>query len=75
MIDPVRLETESLYDDGALRQLLGLSSTTLAAARRSGGLRFSRKGKRTLYRGAWVLAWLDSDALSPSDPDREGGAL
>ena len=35
MIEPVRIEPEALYDDGALRQALGLTSANLAAARRS----------------------------------------
>ena len=39
-------------DDGALRQALGLTP----AARRAGVLRFTRQGKRALYRGAWILA-------------------
>jgi hypothetical protein len=62
MIEPVRIEPEALYDDSALRQAIGLSPSTLAAARRSGALRFTRRGKRTLYKGAWILAWLESDA-------------
>ena len=65
MIDPVLIEPEALYDDGALRQALGLTPSTLAAARRSGELRYTRQGKRTLYKGAWVLAWLEADANTP----------
>ena len=66
MIEPVTIEPDAVYDDAALRQALGLSAATLANARRVGSLRSSRQGKRTLYTGAWVLAWLESDAL----PDR-----
>ena len=68
MIDPVRIEPDAFYDDGALRQLLGLTRTSLATARRSGRLRYTRQGNRTLYKGAWVLAWFDSesDSFSPS---------
>jgi hypothetical protein len=62
MIEPVLIEHDALYDDGALRQALGLTSTTLARARRSRALRFSRQGSRILYKGAWVLDWLESDA-------------
>jgi hypothetical protein len=66
MIDPVLILPEAIYDDGALHQALGLTSTTLAAARRAGSLRYTRQGKRVLYRGAWVLSWLDAQAA----PDR-----
>ena len=75
MIDPVTVEPEALYDDGALRQALGLTPTTLAAARRSKALRFTRQGNRTLYKGAWILAWLESDAKrSQPRPGRKRGA-
>jgi len=62
MIEPILIEPEALYDDGALRQALGLTCATLAAARRLGRLRYSRQGKRTFYKGAWVLAWLETEA-------------
>ena len=75
MIEPVRLDPEALYDDGALRQLLGLTPATLAAARRGRTLRHTRQGKRTLYKGSWVLAWLESDAERSIAPERSGGAL
>ena len=31
---------------------------------RSGDLRFAKQGRRTLYRGSWVLEWLESSAGS-----------
>jgi hypothetical protein len=61
MIEAVRIEPESLYDDGALRQVLGLTPTTLASARRDGTLRYTRKGKRMFYKGEWILAWMESE--------------
>jgi hypothetical protein len=75
MIEPVLIEPEAVYDDGALRQALGLTATTLSAARRAGRLRYTRQGKRTLYKGSWVLAWLDSESapVSPAEPRGQGG--
>lgn len=67
MIEPVRIEPEALYDDGSLRQALGLTPATLAAARRAGSLRYTRQGKRTLYKGTWILAWLET-AATASEP-------
>jgi hypothetical protein len=80
MIEPISIEPEALYDDGALRQALGLTPACLAAARRAGSLRHARQGKRMLYKGAWVLAWLEASAESgpaapmsrQADPRREG---
>ncbi len=64
MIEPVRIEAEALYDDGSLRQALGLTPATLAAARRAGSLRYSRTWKRIFYKGAWVSAWLETAAAT-----------
>ncbi|WP_152051313.1 hypothetical protein [Tautonia marina] len=70
MIEPVKIEPEALYDDAALRQTLGLTCSALSAGRRSGALRYTRQGKRTLYKGAWILAWLESEA-KPSTPSHK----
>ncbi len=50
-----------VYDDGVLVLGLGLTHATLARDRRGGLLRFTRKGKRTLYLGQWVLDWMAND--------------
>jgi hypothetical protein len=71
MVDPVRIEPEALYDDGSLRQALGLTPATLAAARRAGSLRNTRQGKRIFYKGSWVLAWLEKAAATALEPRHE----
>lgn len=71
MIAEVRIDPHAVFDDGALYQLLGLSSNTLAEARKAGTLRFTRKGNRTLYLGQWILNWLES---SPASGKPEGVA-
>jgi len=38
-----------------------LTEATLSRARRDGELRFTRKGKRILYMGEWILDWLSAD--------------
>ena len=45
-----------------LRILLGLTSAAIARARRDGMLRYSRQGNSLLYRGTWLLTWLERDA-------------
>lgn len=73
MIEPVKIEPDALYDDGALRQSIGLTPATLAAARRAGILRHARQGRRCFYKGEWILAWLDSESASNSTRRPEGG--
>jgi hypothetical protein len=62
MQEKVSIAPDGIYDDGALHLALGLTPATLAQARRSGELRFTRKGKRTLYLGQWVLDWIKADS-------------
>lgn len=62
MQQQVSIAPDAIYDDGALYLALGLTPATLAQARRSGGLRFTRKGNRTLYLGQWVLDWIKADS-------------
>ena len=71
MVEPVRIDPESFYDDGSLRQALGLTPATLAAARRAGSLRYTRTGKRILYKGSWISAWLETAAATASEPRHE----
>ena len=61
MQQQVSIAPDGIYDDGALYLALGLTPATLSQARRSGELRFTRKGKRTLYLGQWVLDWIKAD--------------
>ena len=47
MIEPVLIKPEALYDGRRVAPgALGLTPSTLAAARRAGTLRFTRTGKR-----------------------------
>ncbi len=58
LIDP-----DGIYTDHDVRRALDLdlSLTALRRARRSGDLRFVRKGRCVLYRGSWLLAWVEGD--------------
>ena len=62
MIDGVPIHANAVYDDAAIQVSLGIGSKALSKARRSGELQFSRKGRRILYLGQWVLDWLETDA-------------
>lgn len=67
MQEKFSIAPDGIYDDGALYLALGLTPATLARARRSGELRFMRKGKRTLYLGQWVLDWIKADGRQGVD--------
>ena len=57
----IEIKADAIYDGGALRLLLGVTSSTLNRARRAGRLKSTRKGQRTFYLGRWVLEWLAND--------------
>lgn len=64
LLMPARIDPDGIYHDSQARLVLGLASATLARARREGRLRYSRQGKRILYRGQWLLDWLEADAAN-----------
>ena len=64
-LDAVQIDAEGFYAEGALKLLLGLTSAALVSARRSGSLRFRRCGNRVLYKGRWVLDWLEASVPAP----------
>jgi hypothetical protein len=62
----ITISPTGIYDDVSLYAALEVSAATLARARRQGTLRYSRQGRRILYLGEWVLAWLRA-AASPRE--------
>jgi hypothetical protein len=48
----------AVYSNDDLSSLIDVSPDALAKARRSGALRWVRKGRRVIYLGEWVLDWL-----------------
>ncbi len=67
MIAPYTLDPHAWFDDAALVKTLGLKVGSLDKARRSGELKYTRKGGRVLYLGRWVHQWLTHDEA----PQRE----
>ena len=56
------VDPHAVYDDALLIIGLGLSSTAVDRARRTGALRHMRAGHRILYRGQWIIDWLEAGA-------------
>jgi hypothetical protein len=70
---PMKIEPAAVYDNAALR-LAPFSAATLARARQSGRLRFARQGHRVIYRGQWLIDWLESEAKAETQSAPAGGA-
>lgn len=52
------IQSDGIYDDLALKELLLVTQVTINRARRDRSLRHTQKGSRYLYLGQWVLDWL-----------------
>ncbi len=59
---PIRIDPDAIYDEGALVLTLGLTHAAIARARRDDRLRYARSGHRVLFRGQWIMDWLDHDS-------------
>jgi hypothetical protein len=69
MIKGISIDSKAVYDDSALSIALGVSTELLLRARQAGDLRHTRKGRRNLYLGQWILDWLEHDAVSGTGVD------
>jgi hypothetical protein len=61
-VGSIHIDPGGIYDDISLCVALEVGAATLARARREGRLRYTRQGRRVLYLGTWILAWLEADA-------------
>lgn len=68
------LKSAAVYDDDVICAALHVPERAIAAARRSGILRFARCGSRVLYLGAWILDWLDRSGVVRHATKTEEGA-
>ena len=59
------IEPNAVYDEGTIALALGLSLASLASARKSGALRYVRKGRRVLILGRSLLSWLEPPQANP----------
>lgn len=67
---PFSIDPEAVYPEWDIRLALGLTSATLTRARRQRKLRFSRQGNVILYRGQWLIDWLEADAKARQEGAR-----
>ena len=63
MIEGFPIDPKAVYDDSALSIALGIGAESLGRARKAGDLRHTRKGRRILYLGQWILDWLEGDSV------------
>lgn len=59
---PARIDPEGIYAEGDIRRMLQLSEQDLRRARKLGLLRFVRNGHGRIYRGQWILDWIEAAA-------------
>lgn len=57
----IRFDPESYYSEESLR-IMGWDGEALRRARKSEGLRFKKVGRSVVYKGEWLMEWLDRAA-------------
>jgi hypothetical protein len=62
----IQIEPSQWYDEEHLRVNFGWSADHLRKARDREGLRCRTIGRKRLYKGAWLLAWLEGGAEGKS---------
>lgn len=65
---PSEVLPRAIYDGRTLSTTPGIPQATLANARRSGTLRYTRQGSRFVYLGQWVLDWIESESKQDVTP-------
>ncbi|QDU39193.1 Helix-turn-helix domain protein [Maioricimonas rarisocia] len=69
---PARIDPDGIYHEGRAALLLNLPTATLQRARRENRLRYTRQGRAILYRGQWLLDWLEYDAHPAAEGRSDG---
>ncbi|HBI41751.1 MAG TPA: hypothetical protein DDY78_02715 [Planctomycetales bacterium] len=72
MPEAIAINPLAVYTAKQLSAMLDVGEGSLAEARRRGALRSTRKGRRVLFLGEWVLDWLRAE---PAEQSESAGAL
>lgn len=63
------IDPDGIYTEGALVLALDIPSCAIDRARRTGHLAWCRCGRRILFRGQWLLDWLEHSKTG-SEPEK-----
>jgi hypothetical protein len=63
-ITTIEIKPLGVYSTDELSAMLDVGWDKLGKARHSGALRSTKKGRRVLYLGEWVLDWLRAEDLA-----------
>jgi hypothetical protein len=67
MATKLQIDPDTVYDEGEISLSLDIPTTILSRERRAGRLRFTRKGRRVLILGRWLLDWLTNGKSQKGD--------
>ena len=62
--EPFSIDPDAFYTVAMMERLLDVSVVTLSRARKTGALRCVKKGRSVLFRGQWVLNWLENETAT-----------
>lgn len=56
---PIKIDPDAFYDARSVRALLGVTSHAIGKACRGGELQFNDLPGRRMFRGEWLIDWLE----------------
>lgn len=65
---PHRIDPTAVYDPTVVREILGLTKTTLSREIRQGRLRVTKRAGRYYFLGEWLLEWLRGGEVRRPNP-------
>jgi hypothetical protein len=76
MPEPRRIERDAVYGLESAREALNLRENCLSREIRLGRLRASKRGKRIMILGSWLIQWIESGEVKrgqkPKAVERNG---
>lgn len=69
-----KIDPKTIYANEDLPGLFGFDPQQLALGRQNGTLEWSRVSKRILYRGEWLIRWLENDQRTTLPSKRAPGS-
>ena len=66
VFDDNRIDPQQWYSDGDIKTILDIQLDAQRKARDAGQLKYTQRGITCLYRGQWVLDWLENDQADAS---------
>jgi hypothetical protein len=64
MVIAAKIESDEIYDEAGVCEILAVPRSGIQRECRDGRLRFSKRAGKRFFRGQWLLDWMDGDSTT-----------